>query len=60
MEKFIRILALILLLSTTAIFVFKIFVNIPVSHKHLFILFAVGVLSFFWANLRDSKNKKDE
>lgn len=58
MEKLVRILAMILLLGTTAIFVLKIFIEIPVSHKHLFILFLIGAISFFWANLRG--NKADE
>ncbi len=58
MEKFVRLIAFILLLSTTTIFVLKIIVNIPISHKQLFIIFIVGMISFFWANWREGRKEK--
>jgi len=57
MEKFVRILAFILLLGTTAIFIMKIFTSLPIAHSHLFILFMVGVISLFWANWRENRKE---
>ncbi len=58
MEKFVRLIAIILLLSTTTLFVIKIIVNIPISHRQLLIIFIVGIISFFWANWREGRKEK--
>jgi len=58
MNNFVRILAFILLIGSTIVFILKIKFNIPITHKQLIIFFIVGVISLFWANLRDSKNKE--
>jgi len=58
MEKLVRILAMILLLGTTIFFVLKIFTEVPISHRNLFILFLIGVISLFWANLRGNKTDR--
>jgi hypothetical protein len=50
MKNFVRILAFLLLIGSTTLFVLKVFIPIPVSHLQLVIVFAVGVISFFWAN----------
>lgn len=50
MKNFVRILAFLLLIGSTALFVLKVFIQIPVTHLQLLIVFVVGVISFFWAN----------
>jgi len=57
MKNFVRILAFMLLLGSTFLFVLKIFMNIPISHGHLFILFIIGVVSFLWANYKIGENQ---
>lgn len=58
MITFVRILALILLLGTTGIFVLKIMFTIPIANTHLFILFIVGAISLLWANARGNKSEE--
>jgi phosphate/sulfate permease len=58
MRNFVRILAFVLLIGTTVIFVLKIKLNIPISHIHLIIFFIIGVISLFWANLRNKTSEK--
>jgi hypothetical protein len=61
MKNFVRILAFLLLIGSTALFVLKVFIQIPVTHLQLLIVFAVGVISFFWANHnldKDSSKKR--
>lgn len=60
MKNFVRIIAFLLLIGSTTLFVLKVFMDIPVSHGQLLILFAIGVISFFWANYKvgDDQPKK--
>ena len=61
MKNFVRILAFLLMIGSTLLFVLKVFMQIPVSHLQLLIVFAVGVISFFWANYnldKDQSKKK--
>ena len=60
MEKVVRIIAFILLLSTTTVFVLKIFIIVPIEKEQLLGLFLIGAISLLWANWRGSKkdNKK--
>ncbi|PLX10145.1 MAG: hypothetical protein C0597_17315 [Marinilabiliales bacterium] len=55
MKNLVRILALILLLGTTIIFILKIFMIIPINYIQLIILFIIGAICLFWANWRESK-----
>ncbi len=57
MKNFVRILAFLLLIGTTIIFILKIKVNIPISHTHLLALFIIGAISLIWANKRNFSNK---
>lgn len=58
MKIFIRVLAFILLLGTTIVFVLKVRMNIPISYTHLFVGFVVGALCLLWINFRESKENK--
>lgn len=56
MKNFVRILSYILLIVTTIIFVLKVKIVIPISYTQLIIVFTVGVISLFWATLREDKS----
>ena len=58
MKIFVRILAFLLLIGTTIIFILKVWVSIPISYKQLLALFIVGVVSMFWANLRGNESNQ--
>lgn len=58
MKNFVRILSYILLIGTTIIFVLKTKVLIPVSYRQLMLVFVVGVVSLFWATLRENKSNQ--
>lgn len=58
MKNFVRILSYILLLGTTITFVLKVKFVIPISYKQLIAVFVVGVISFFWAMLRETKSNQ--
>jgi len=53
MVKLVRILAFILLLGTTIVFVLKLKMTIPIEYKHLFMFFIIGAVSLLWANFRE-------
>jgi phosphate/sulfate permease len=57
MKNFVRILAFLLLIGSTIIFILKIKINIPISHTHLLALFIIGAISLLWANKKDLLNK---
>ncbi len=59
MRNFVRIISFILLLGTTLVFVLKIVYPVPVSHKHLIILFLIGAISLLWTNYRDKSDNKE-
>ncbi len=56
MKNLVRILAFLLLIGSTAFFVLKVFMEIPVTHRQLLIVFAIGVVSFFWSNYNVDKD----
>ncbi|NOQ26066.1 MAG: hypothetical protein GQ564_11940 [Bacteroidales bacterium] len=58
MKNFVRILAFVLLIGTTVVFVLKLKFNIPIEHKHLFAFFVIGAISLLWSNLRDKSSEK--
>lgn len=58
MTNFVRILAFVLLVGATAVFVLKLKFNIPIGHKHLIAFFVIGAISLLWANLRDKASEK--
>ncbi|MCB2194643.1 MAG: hypothetical protein KQH79_02225 [Bacteroidetes bacterium] len=57
MKNFVRILAFLLMIGSTVLFVLKVFMQIPITHLQLLIVFAVGVISFFWANYNLDKDQ---
>lgn len=57
MKDFVRILAFLLMIGSTVLFVLKVFMQIPISHLQLLIVFGVGVISFFWANYNLDKDQ---
>ena len=58
MKIFVRIIAIVLLLGTTIIFVLKVRLHIPIAYKHLIGLFVLGAASLFWANFRESNSSR--
>ncbi|MFC2103997.1 hypothetical protein ACFLS4_01430 [Bacteroidota bacterium] len=58
MRTLVRLIAFILLLGTTIIFILKIRLNVPISYTHLVIIFIIGAISLFWANLRGNISNK--
>jgi len=58
MKNLVRIIGLVLLLVSTALFVLKMRFVIPIENIHLIILFVIGAVCFFWANLRDKPKEE--
>lgn len=58
MNKLVRIIAFILLIGSTAIFVLKLKLSIPIGQKHLIAFFIIGAVSLLWANFRDKSIEK--
>jgi hypothetical protein len=58
MTNFVRILAFVLLLGSTVVFVLKLKFNIPVGHNHLIAFFVIGAISLLWSNHRDKSSDK--
>lgn len=58
MKNLVRILGIILLLSSTALFIAKLFVIIAISHFHLAMIFLVGAVCNIWANWGNSEKEE--
>ena len=58
MNKLVRIIAFILLIGSTVIFVLKLKFSIPIGQKHLITFFIIGAVNLVWANYRNKSIEK--